>query len=487
MARNQNNPIIDYKTDNGVAGGLAWKLAERLGAQLITLLVAMYLKNLLGPSEYGVINVVTIFITIANVFVTSGFGSALVQKKDADLLDFSTVFYFNIFFSLLLYGVLFLVSPLIADIYEMPVLTPVLRLLGLKIPLAAAASVQQAYVGRKMIFKQFFFSTLTGTIFSGIVGIVTAMAGWGVFAIVVQYLVNSALSILVLGLCIDWRPRLMFSYKRLKGLFSYGWRLLLSGLIETGYTQLRGIIIGLKYDEGQLSLYQNGNEYPQLVSSNVCASVTSVLFPVMSGSQGDIFRVREITRRSIRLGSYIMFPMMLGFGLVASQFFDIFFEKEWMGSVEFCRLACIVYAFWPIHTANLEAMKAIGRSDIYLKLEIIKKLIGLVFLFSSSYISVYMIAFSGVITTLISAFINAFPNKKLLGYGYFQQLCDMMPAVFYCMFMGAVVFAIGFLPLSPIWLLSLKVVFGIVSYLFISRVTGSDSLMLLIEAAKRRK
>lgn len=477
--------VVEKKENkSSVLSGLIWKFGERIGAQLVTLLVSMYLKNLLGPEQYGMINIVTIFITIANVFVTSGFGNALIQKKDADNLDFSTVFYFNIGFSFLIYGILFLCSPLIASLYDAPILSPVLRVLGLRIPIAAINSVQQAFVSRNMLFRKFFFSTLTGTVVSGVVGIVMAQLGFGIWSLVAQYLTNVAMGTIVLHFTISWRPSLVFSWQRLKGLFSYGWKLLVSGLIETGYTQLRGLIIGLKYTENDLSFYQNGNEYPNLLSVNISASITSVLFPVISKYQDDIKKVKELTRRSIKTSSYIMFPIMTGFALVAIRFFDIFFENEWLESVKYCQLACIVYAFWPIHTANLEAMKAVGRSDLYLKLEIIKKAVGVTALLISMQISVYAIAFSGVITTMISAFINAFPNKKLLGYGYFEQIKDMLPAIFYSVVMAGAVLLAGLIPIGTFPVMCIQILVGMLVYILVSVITKSESFKFLWSVAK---
>ena len=466
-----------------VISGFLWRFSERIGAQLVTLLVSTYLKYLLGPEQYGTINLVTIFITIANVFVTSGFGNSLIQKKNADDLDFSTVFYFNIGFSLVVYGVLFLVSPLLASLYKDEALTWVIRILGIRIPIAAINSVQQAYVSRKMMFRKFFFSTITGTVISGVVGIVMAIYGFGIWSLVAQYLTNVFVGTVVLFFTVKWRPSRCFSWERLGGLLSYGWKLLVSGLIETGYNELRKIIIGLKWDKTDLSFYTSGNEYPQFLGTNVNASITSVIFPVISKYQDDINAVRNMTRRAIKVSSYIMCPIMMGFALVAVEFFTIFLGNEWLEAVKYCQMACFVYAFWPIHTANLEAMKAVGRSDLYLKLEMIKKVIGVTALIIAMQFSVYAIAFSGMITTLISSFINAYPNKKLLGYGYVQQVKDMLPGVFYSLVMAAAVVAVGFLNFGGIPMLILKVFTGGAVYLGVSILTRSESFRYLWKTA----
>ena len=233
---------------NKTLSGVMWKFGERISAQLVSTLVSIILARILMPEDYGVVALVTIFITICNVFVTSGFGTALVQKKDADDLDFTSVFYFGLFFSILLYVGIFFAAPLIARFYENEILTPVVRVMGLRIIIASINSVQHAYIGRKMQFRKFFIATLFGTIASGVVGVWLAYNGYGVWAIVAQYLTNVCIDTIVLAFVIKWIPKLRISFKRLKSLFSFGWKLLVSALIDTGYNELRSLIIGKKYD-----------------------------------------------------------------------------------------------------------------------------------------------------------------------------------------------------------------------------------------------
>ena len=366
---------------NKVLSGLFWKFGERISAQLVTFIVSIVLARLLSPDDYGNIALVTVFITIANVFVVNGFGSALIQKQEADNVDFSSVFYANIVFSCFLYVIIFLVSPVVADFYASPILCPVLRVLGLRIPVAAINSVQQAYVSRHMLFKKFFFSTLFGTLLSGVVGCVMAYMGFGIWALVAQYLVNTSVDTIVLWFTVRWRPDFVFSFSRVKVLLSYGWKLLLSGLLDTGYTQLRSLIIGKKYTSADLAYYNRGQQYPQLVVTNINTSISSVLFPAISKCQDDLSRVKSMTRRAIKTSCYIMWPLMIGLGVIAEPLVSFMLTDKWLPCVPYLQIACFTYAFWPIHTANLEALKAIGRSDIFLQLEILKKGIGLVLLF----------------------------------------------------------------------------------------------------------
>ena len=450
---------------NKVLSGLFWKFGERISAQLVTFIVSIVLARLLSPDDYGNIALVTVFITIANVFVVNGFGSALIQKQEADNVDFSSVFYANIVFSCFLYVIIFLVSPVVADFYASPILCPVLRVLGLRIPVAAINSVQQAYVSRHMLFKKFFFSTLFGTLLSGVVGCVMAYMGFGIWALVAQYLVNTSVDTIVLWFTVRWRPDFVFSFSRVKVLLSYGWKLLLSGLLDTGYTQLRSLIIGKKYTSADLAYYNRGQQYPQLVVTNINTSISSVLFPAISKCQDDLSRVKSMTRRAIKTSSYIMWPLMIGLGVIAEPLVSFMLTDKWLPCVPYLQIACFTYAFWPIHTANLEALKAIGRSDIFLQLEILKKGIGLVLLFLTMNYGVMAIALSLVVSTIISSFINASPNKKLLGYSYFDQIKDMVPLL----------------------LISTQVLLGAVIYIVLSRIFRLESFMYILGIISSRK
>ena len=472
---------------NKVLSGLFWKFGERISAQLVTFIVSIVLARLLSPDDYGNIALVTVFITIANVFVVNGFGSALIQKQEADNVDFSSVFYANIVFSCFLYVIIFFFSPVVADFYASPILCPVLRVLGLRIPVAAINSVQQAYVSRHMLFKKFFFSTLFGTLLSGVVGCVMAYMGFGIWALVAQYLVNTSVDTIVLWFTVRWRPDFVFSFSRVKVLLSYGWKLLLSGLLDTGYTQLRSLIIGKKYTSADLAYYNRGQQYPQLVVTNINTSISSVLFPAISKCQDDLSRVKSMTRRAIKTSSYIMWPLMIGLGVIAEPLVSFMLTDKWLPCVPYLQIACFTYAFWPIHTANLEALKAIGRSDIFLQLEILKKGIGLVLLFLTMNYGVMAIALSLVVSTIISSFINASPNKKLLGYSYFDQIKDMVPSFLLSCVMGIIIYPLSFFISNSLLLISTQVLLGAVIYIVLSRIFRLESFMYILGIISSRK
>lgn len=469
-----------------VISNFLWKFGERISAQFVTLFVSIILARLLSPSDYGAIALVTVFITIANVFVVNGFGSSLIQKKNADNLDFSSVFYVNILFSLFLYAILFVLSPYVASFYNMDILCPVMRVLSIRIPIAAINSIQQAYVSRNMMFKKFFFSTLFGTLLSGIVGCVMAYMGFGIWSLVGQYLTNTTVDTIVLWITVKWRPEFIFSFSRVKVLLSYGWKLLLSGLLDTGYQQLRSLIIGKKYTSSDLAYYNQGQKYPELVVVNINTSISSVLFPTISQIQDDIEKVKNMTRRAIKVSSFIMWPLMVGLMIVANPLISVMLTDKWLSCVPYLQIACFTYGFWPIHTANLEALKAIGRSDLFLKLEVCKKIIGITALLISMNFGVLAIALSGIVTTIISCFINAYPNTKILKYSYKEQFKDILSNMVVALLMGFIIYPIKFLIVNKILLILMQIIAGIIMYFTFSIVFKLDSFYYIINMIKNK-
>lgn len=467
-----------------VISNLIWKFGERIGAQCVSLVVSIVLARLLMPSDYGLVTMVTIFITIANVLVSSGFGESLVQKKDADNLDFSTIFYFEIFFSVTVYIVLFVAAPHIAAFYNEPVLSNVLRVFALRIPLTGINSVQQAYVKKKMIFKKFFFSTLIGTITSAVVGITMAYAGFGVWALIAQYLCNSIMDTAILWMTVKWRPDLRFSFTRLKYLVSYGWKIMAAGLLNSFYSQLRSLVIGKMYSASDLAYYNRGQQFPQLLVVNINASIEGVLFPAMANEQKEVSRLVRIMRRSIKTSSYILFPFMVGLAAVAPVFVKLILTEKWLPCVPYLRIICIQFALQPIQTANLQAIKAMGRSDLFLKLEIMKKVVGILSIILVMRWGVMAIAVTGALYSVYASLINAQPNRKLLGYGYKAQIKDLFPALGLSAVMGIVVCLIGYVHLPDIALLLLQVISGVIIYILLSIIFKMEIFYYILDTVK---
>ena len=468
-----------------VFSGMLWRMGERISAQLVTFVISIILARILAPDDYGAIAMVMVFITIANIFVVNGFGSSLIQGKNVDNVDFSSVFYFNIAFSVFLYLILFFTAPLIASFYGMDVLCPVLRILGIRLIVAGVNSVQQAYVSRNMLFKKFFWSTLAGTVLSGIIGVIMAKMGMGIWALVAQYLVNTTTDTIVLWFTVKWRPQLVFSLKKLKKLFSYGWKLLCSGLLYQGSNEIANLIIGKKYTSADLAYYTRGNQIPSLIVNNVNTSISSVLFPALSKKQSDKDAVRSMTRRSIQVTSYIMLPLLLGVFATADQIVNCLLTEKWAFTVPYLRLYCLFYMIQPVQTANLEAIKAIGRSDVSLKIEIIKRSIYLLILIACVPFGVLAIAIGNVVSSYIRSVINAYPNKKLINYSFIMQIVDILPAFMLSAVMCACVMIIGnILNFNSLIELLILVPAGALIYLALSLIFKVNSYKYILDMIK---
>lgn len=473
--------VIERKS---VFSNFIWRFAERCGAQIVTFIVSIVLARLLMPEDYGTIALVTVFTTIMQVFVDSGLGTALIQKKDADDLDFSSVFYFNFAVCIFLYLIMFFAAPLIAAFYNMPELTPVVRVISLTIVISGVKGVQQSYVSRNMLFKRFFYATLGGTVFSAFLGIGMAYAGFGVWAIVAQQLSNTAIDTLILWITVKWRPKLMFSWNRLKGLLGFGWKMLCSALLDTVYNNLRSLLIGKVYSSADLAYYNEGDKFPKLIVTNINTSIDSVLLPAMSKEQDDKNRVKNMTRRSIMVSCYIMSPLMIGLACCAGNVVILVLTEKWLPCVFFLQIFCITYMFYPIHTANLNAIKAMGRSDLFLKMEIWKKVIGMILLLSTMFISVKAMAYSLLIGTLTSMIINSWPNKKLLKYSFLEQMKDILPSIMLATGMGVVVYIIGHLNIPTLPLLIIQIICGGAIYVSGSAIFKLEPFLYLIGIIK---
>ncbi len=472
---------MNKSTKSQVTSNLFWRLLERFGAQGVTFIVSLELAKVLDPEVYGTVALITVITSILQVFVDSGMGSALIQKKDADDVDFSTVFYFNMAFSIVLYIGLYFCAPLIAKIYKNIELISLIRVVGLIIIIAGAKNILQAYVSRNLLFKKFFFATLGGTIGAAIVGLWMAYNGFGVWALIAQYLFNATIDTIILWQTVKWVPQKKFSIRRLKVLFAYGWKLLVSTLLDRIWNQMRQLIIGVKYSTEDLAFYNKGHEFPEYATTAINSSIDSVLLPVMSRAQDDKGNIKNMARYSIRMSSYIMWPVMMGLAACSESLICVLIGEKWVCAVPYLRVFCITYAFYPIHTANLNAIKAMGRSDIFLVLEIIKKVVSLILIVSSMWFGVYIMALSTIVGNVISQIVNSWPNRKMLNYKYSEQLKDIMPSMLLSVFMALIVYLVQLLNLSYLITLMIQVIIGIVVYLLGSVIFRFESLSLLIK------
>lgn len=470
-----------------ISNALIWKLFERFGVQGAQFLLQLVLARMLSPELYGVLSLMIIFTALADVFIQKGFNTALIQNKEVTEEDYSSVFWVSTGIAVGLYLILFFAAPLIAAFYEMPEIVSPFRVLALMLLPGAFNSVQLAKVSRQMDFKKVFYSNIGGVLISGVAGIVIAYAGGGLWALVAQKLINTVTVCLVMWFTVKWRPKILMNITRIKVLFSYGWKLLVSSLLDTLYQDIQSLIIGKKYDSGTLGYHDRGKQFPQFIIGAVNGAVQSVLLPAMSAEQDNKTKVKSLMRNSIMLSSYIVFPIMAGLAGVATSLVQLLLTDKWLACVPYLQIYCFNCAFYPVHTSNLQAINAMGRSDIFLKLEIIKKLLGFVMLVIAVFCfdSPIAIAMTGIFSAFTSSFINAYPSRNLVGYAYWEQMKDILPSMVASLMMFGGVLLVGLLQLNALLTLVLQVIVGVAFYVALSALIRIEPYRLLLKALRK--
>lgn len=469
---------------SNIISNVIWKFAERITAQVISLLVSVILARKLFPEDYGVIGMVTVFITIANAFVTSGFPNALIQKREADTKDFSSVFYFNIALSIGIYLILFFCAPLIARFYSMESLSGIVRVMGLRLIVAGINSVQHAYVSRHMIFRKYFWSTLFGTLLSGVVGLVMAYRGFGVWALVAQYMINTTVDTVVLFITVEWKPTLYFSLERIKPLFSFGWKIFFEGVSTTVFSQLRSLIIGKVYTSSDLGYYSKAQQFPQLIVTNISSAVSSVLFPAMSKEQDDNDRLVAILRESVRITTFIVLPMLTGLAAIAPTFVKAVLTSKWLPCVPYIYVFCFTNTLTIAMIPRHQALNAIGRSDVFMIEHLIGRTISIILLVAMYRISIMALVASGVISSVIQLLIVYYTSWRFSGYRIKDQVLDVLPVFFGCLIIFVPVHLMNGLSLNQWVLLALQIIAGCVIYLLFSLITKSRDLARMYQYAR---
>lgn len=436
------------------------------------------------PNDYGLIALVFVFTTLCDKLVVCGFATSLIQKKGADDKDFSSVFYLSFCIAIVLYGLLYVGAPLIADFYDKfdrEQLISVIRVLGLGLFVMAFNSVQQAYVSKNMLFKRNFYSSLGGVVVSGIVGIMMAYKGYGVWALVAQNLIVTTVSAIILLLTVRWYPKLCFSFRSLKNLFAYGWKIFVSSIIKMLYNDLRSLIIGKFFTPADLAYYNRGQTLPQLVDTNITGTIDSVLFPTYSKLQDDKLAMIVVMRRAVKTSCYVLMPALALMAAVSTPLVSLLLTDKWLSCVPYMQILCFSFMFSPVEMENLQSIKAIGRSDIVLKLEITKRGIGVLLLVISVPFGLLAIASSMLIGNIIAAILNASPNKKLIGYSVGNQFKDILPSLLMSILLYVCVLAItDSLSSMTSWIqLSVGICFGISVYVIVSFLFKVESFLYI--------
>lgn len=471
---------------NKVFSGVFWKFAERFLAQIVSFVVSVVLARILLPKDYGAISIVMVFIAFADVLVVSGFSTSLVQKKDANLTDFSTIFYCSLIVAVILYGILFVTAPFVADFYKMPILKNAIRILSLRIIIGSYNSIQHAYVSRKMLFKRFFFSTLFGTVISGIIGVVLAIKGFEIWALVIQYLSNTFIDSVVLTLTIDWKPSFVFSFTSAKKLMNFGWKVTAANFSGTFFGQLRNLIVGKVYTPADLAFYNRGQQISGVLCDNLSSAIMSVLFPAFSNFSDDKERIKAMTRRAVRIMSYVIFPIAFGCAVLAKSFVLVVFTEKWMNAISFIQILCLSSTIGLIGTVGMQSIQALGRSDILLKLEFIKKPIYLILLILGVKISVFGVALTMLLYSIYATILNASPLKKIINYKYKEQIEDLFPAFTLSVVMSLIVYLSSYILLNEYLRLIVGIFIGISVYILLSKIFKVDSYFYIINFIKNK-
>lgn len=459
-----------------VTKGIFWKMMERFGVQGIQFVLQIILARLLSPEYYGVLSLMIVFTALANVFIQSGFNTALIQNKDVTEEDYSSVLWVSLTIAIILYALIYIFAPTIAVFYDMPDVVTPLRVLALTLFPGALNSIQLAKVSRELDFKQIFYGNVFGMLVAGIVGIVLAYMGAGLWALVAQNLLNITAACIVMLFTVKWYPRLVCNLRRVGELFRYGWKLLTASLLDTLETNVYSLIIGKKYDSSTLAYYNRGDQFPGFLINAINSTMQSVLLPAMSENQDKKEEVKLMAKNAILISSYIIFPMMAGLACVGTPLIRLLLTDKWLPAAPYMQISCFCYAFYTIYVTNLQAINAIGRSDWFLKLEIFKKIYSIIVLIVAvvCFDSPMAIAMSGAVTAGFDWYVNAFPNKKLIGYSFFEQVKDAFPLFLITGIMMAGVLLVGCgctaVALPDIIVLILQVITGVAIYMLLSMI-----------------
>ena len=463
--------------------GIFWMLSERIAAQGVSFIVSVILARMLSPDDYSVVSIVAIFFAFANLIIYSGLNTALVQKKDVSIEDFSVVLYVNLAVSILIYVLLFAFAPLIAKLYHKDILVAVFRIMGLILIINAFNAVLCSYISSRLEFKKFFFATIIGTVISAFVGIAMAKTGFGPWALIAQQMTNITIDTIILFATTKFKPVFIFSTERLKPLVRFSWKILVSGLITTIYDESLPLIVGLKFTTTDLAFYAKGKRFPSLLGNSISDSISSVIFPIMSKLQDDRESLLEYTRRFIQVSSFLIFPIMFGLFAVSDNLVYVLLTEKWMPCSIYLRIFCISCMLNIIQVGNLQTIKALGRSDIVLKLEIIKKssyavIILLVLFFSDR---PQMLAICSVFTSLIATAVNTRPNRYLVGYSYKKQISDIAKNMLLSCIMCVAVFFIGKLGVGKLPLLIIQIVSGMGIYAGLSLAFNKKCVKAILD------
>jgi len=454
---------------NKIHKGIFWSLLDRFGSQGVAFIITIVLARILTPEDYGLIAIVVIFISVSETFITSGLPSSLIQKENANDTDFSTVFYFSILLGLTAYLILFFLSSYISIYFNEDKIKIILQVMSLKVFISSLGVVHKTYMIKTLNFKPIFYAKIIGGVISGSVGIYLAIHGYGIWSLVVHYILGATIDIVVLWFSVSWRPSLSFSFYSLRELFMFGWRLLLASLLSSLYTNIYNLVIAKGYSSSQLAYYNQGRLFPQLIASNIVSAVSGVLFPAMARVQNQPDLLKTYLKNSISLSTFVIFPFMLGMVSVADTLVVSLLTEKWSDAVPFLQISCISFALLPIATSYNQLIKSVGKSEIFLKMEVVRKIIGIYILYLMFDYGVIAIAMAEVISVVLGIFVTIFYTRKIIDYGLFELSGDCTRSLLISTIMAVLVYSVGDLFLHKTFLvLVLQILVGFFFYIFIS-------------------
>lgn len=459
--------------------GLKWSMIDRFSSQGIRFIISIFVARILSPSDYGIIGMIMIFIEISGVFVGGGFGAALIRKQNRTDVDLSTVFYYNILASVFFYLLLFFTAPYISIFYGNAIITPLIRVVGINVIIGAFGAIQSTILNIKIDYKTQTKISFITLILSGTIGITMALKGYGVWTLVVQSLIQTFISTILLWIFIKWQPKRIFSGRSFSELFGFGSKLMLSGLIDATYKNIYQVIIGKIFTPADLGFFTRAKVMAQLPSSNLTDVIQRVTFPVLSEMQNNLVQLESSYRKLLKMSAFVIFPLMMFLSALSEPLMKILLTDKWLPAVPFLQLLCFGYMFYPIHAINLNLLQVKGRSDLFLKLEIIKKILTTIILFITAPLGVLYMCIGIVISSLISLVINTYYTGQLIQIGFFKQIKDILPILILSTISGAAAYAPSFIINESYFRLATGVILGSLCFFTGSFIFFRNELKLL--------
>lgn len=475
---------------NKTINGMVWQFLQKISGQLIGFIISVILARILSPSDYGLVALAGMFLILMGLFSNGGLGPALIQKKEVDEDDYNTMFVTQFVFASFLYVIIYFCAPFFAHFFvtvDGNQLVSIIRVMALTMPLGALSGVQNSIVTRKLMFRWYFYANSASLVVSAFIGLYMAFNSYGAWALVGQSMASTVVSTIVIFCLLDWHPKFRFSYQRFRPLFIQGLKYMGTAFISTFTSQVKGYALGLKYSASDLAYYNRGEGIPNLLCNNIDDTIQSVLFPSLSKIQDDREAVRNALRRAIRISTFILMPMLFGLAAVADKVVILIFSEKWAPSIPFMQVLCFCLAIGIMCNVNIQALKAIGKIGLMLKLEFVKKPIMLLVIIGTMMISPLAIAWGILFFNIFVYFVNSYPNKKSIGYSYKQQLVDVGPNMAMALIMASIVYFLGRCVFINIYvLIFVQVVIGVISYLLMAILFKNDSLYYLVNYIKNK-